>query len=142
MEYLPQRIDQDQPVFTISVAANLAEMHPQTLRTYDRLGLVVPQRAKGHGRRYSVRDVRRLRLIQRLSQEEGVNLNGIRHIIDLQAQIDDAQERIANLTDMVRELVDERNLDSRVFTAASSGAVYYGRFTYLRTPRALPPAKS
>ena len=63
-------MDPDAPVFSISVAAALAEMHPQTLRTYDRLGLVVPSRAKGGGRRYSPRDVYRLRLIQRLSQEE------------------------------------------------------------------------
>lgn len=137
MDYLPQIIDRDQPIFTISVAANLADMHPQTLRTYDRLGLVVPQRTRGRGRRYSPRDVQRLRLIQRLSQEEGINLNGIRRIIDLQSELDFANQRIDQLTEMVRELVSE-DQTVRVFTAASSGAVYRGRIK-LR-PLALPPA--
>lgn len=138
-EHLPQLIDRDQPVFTISVAASLADMHPQTLRTYDRLGLVVPQRTKGRGRRYSPRDVARLRLIQRLSQDEGINLNGIRHIIDLQSQLDTAQERIEQLTDAVRQMAAERAQTSRVFTAASSGAVYHGR-TRVHLPRALASA--
>ena len=68
---LPQRIDHDAPVFVISVAAQLAGMHPQTLRTYDRMGLVSPRRTPKRGRRYSARDIARLRLIQRLSQDEG-----------------------------------------------------------------------
>ena len=71
---LPQRIDHDAPVFVISVAAQLAGMHPQTLRTYDRMGLVSPRRTPKRGRRYSARDIARLRLIQRLSQDEGINL--------------------------------------------------------------------
>ena len=65
-------------VYVISVAADLAGMHAQTLRNYDRLGLVTPQRTSGGGRRYSQRDVALLREIQRLSQEEGVNLAGIK----------------------------------------------------------------
>ena len=68
-------------VFVISVAAELAGMHAQTLRTYDRMGLVIPQRTRGGGRRYSRRDVDVLREIQRLSQEEGVNLAGIKALI-------------------------------------------------------------
>ena len=60
-DFLPQRIDPDVPVFVISVAAQLAEMHPQTLRGYDRLGLVVPKRARGRGRRYSLRDIANIR---------------------------------------------------------------------------------
>ena len=74
METLPDRIDRDAPLFPISTAARLAGMHPQTLRTYDRLGLVVPTRTRGRGRRYSLRDVARLRLVQYLSQDEGINL--------------------------------------------------------------------
>lgn len=139
VEHLPQLIDRDRPVFTISVAANLADMHPQTLRTYDRLGLVVPQRTKGRGRRYSPRDVARLRLIQRLSQDEGINLNGIRLIIDLQSQLDEANERIEQLTEMARDLASRAQQQTRVFTAASSGAVYHGR-ARLRIPPALPSA--
>jgi MerR family transcriptional regulator/heat shock protein HspR len=81
----------------ISVAAELAGMHAQTLRTYDRLGLVTPQRTTGGGRRYSARDVEVLREIQRLSQEEGVNLAGIKRIIDLENQVDALQQRIREL---------------------------------------------
>ena len=68
---------EDAPVFVISKAAELADMHPQTLRQYDRLGLVVPQRTAGRGRRYSQRDVNQLIEIQRLSLDEGINLAGI-----------------------------------------------------------------
>ena len=66
----------DAITFVISVAAELAGMHPQTLRQYDRLGLVIPARTKGRGRRYTKRDVQRLRDVQRMSQEEGINLAG------------------------------------------------------------------
>nr|WP_040529930.1 helix-turn-helix transcriptional regulator [Gordonia rhizosphera] len=83
--------------FMISVAAELAGMHAQTLRTYDRLGLVTPQRTSGGGRRYSTRDVELLREIQRLSQEEGVNLAGIKRIIDLSNQVDALQQRVREL---------------------------------------------
>ncbi len=81
----------------ISVAAELAGMHAQTLRTYDRLGLVTPQRTSGGGRRYSSHDVEVLREIQRLSQEEGVNLAGIKRIIELTNQVDALQQRVHEL---------------------------------------------
>ena len=74
--------------FLISVAAELAGMHAQTLRTYDRLGLVSPQRTSGGGRRYSQHDVELLRQVQRLSQDEGVNLAGIKRIIELTNQVE------------------------------------------------------
>ncbi|TXI41304.1 MAG: MerR family transcriptional regulator [Mycobacterium sp.] len=83
--------------FLISVAAELAGMHAQTLRTYDRLGLVSPQRTVGGGRRYSERDVELLREIQRLSQDEGVNLAGIKRIIELSNQVEALQARVAEL---------------------------------------------
>ncbi|GAA1471264.1 MerR family transcriptional regulator [Corynebacterium felinum] len=73
-------------VFVISVAAELAGMHAQTLRTYDRMGLVTPQRTSGGGRRYSRADVELLRTVQRLSQEDGVNLAGIKAIIELKKE--------------------------------------------------------
>ena len=72
-------------------------MHPQTLRQYDRLGLVTPGRAGGGGRRYSTRDVVLLREVQRLSQEEGVNLAGIKRIIELENHVDALQSRLAEL---------------------------------------------
>ena len=90
-------MDDDTPVFVISVAAELSGMHPQTLRQYDRLGLVTPGRAGGGGRRYSARDVALLREVQRLSQEEGVNLAGIKRIIDLDNQVTALQSRVAEL---------------------------------------------
>src|SRR5690625_7211675 len=73
-------------VLTISAAAELADMHPQTLRQYDRLGLVSPQRTPGRGRRYSLHDVAVLREIQRLSQDEGINLAGIKRILRLRSE--------------------------------------------------------
>ncbi len=84
-------------MFMISVAAELAGMHAQTLRTYDRLGLVSPQRAAGGGRRYSSRDVELLREVQRLSQDEGVNLEGIKRIIDLTNHVDALARRVREL---------------------------------------------
>ena len=87
----------DAKVLMISVAARLAGMHPQTLRQYDRLGLVQPGRAAGGGRRYSARDVEMLREIQRLSQEVGVNLAGIKRIIGLEQLVADVQHRIVQL---------------------------------------------
>lgn len=84
--------------FVISVAAQLAGMHAQTLRTYDRLGLVTPQRTSGGGRRYSVRDVELLREVQRLSQDEGVNLAGIKRIIELTNQVTELQQRVVELS--------------------------------------------
>jgi len=92
-------MDDDAPVFVISVAAELSGMHPQTLRQYDRLGLVTPGRSGGGGRRYSSRDVALLREVQRLSQEEGVNLAGIKRIIDLEHQVEALQSRVGELLD-------------------------------------------
>jgi len=89
--------ESDAKVLIISVAARLAGMHPQTLRQYDRLGLVQPGRAGGGGRRYSERDVSLLREVQRLSQEDGVNLAGIKRIIGLENLVSELQERVAEL---------------------------------------------
>ena len=77
-------LSDDTPVYVISVAAQLSGLHPQTLRTYDRLGLVSPGRAAGRGRRYSLRDILVLREVQRMSQEEGINLSGIKRILELE----------------------------------------------------------
>ncbi len=100
----------DGRTFLISVAAELAGMHAQTLRTYDRLGLVSPERSAGGGRRYSERDVILLREIQRLSQREGVNLAGIKRIIELSNQVDALQSRIA---EMGEELAASRSTPRR-----------------------------
>jgi MerR family transcriptional regulator/heat shock protein HspR len=90
-------VPEDAPVFVISVAAQLAGMHAQTLRQYDRIGLVTPGRTVGGGRRYSARDVALLREVQRLSQDEGVSLAGIKRIIELESQVDALRARVAEL---------------------------------------------
>jgi MerR family transcriptional regulator/heat shock protein HspR len=89
--------DDDSPVFVISVAATLAGMHPQTLRAYDRIGLVSPGRSSGRGRRYSARDITLLREVQRLSQDEGINLAGVKRILELENQVQALQDRLLEL---------------------------------------------
>lgn len=114
-------MDRFTPVFAIAAAAELAEMHPQTLRQYDRIGLVVPQRTSGNTRRYSLHDVQRLREVARLSSE-GLSLEGIRRVLGL-------EDRVRELEDQVREL--ERALsdemlkrpERRVFAAGAGGEV-------------------
>jgi MerR family transcriptional regulator/heat shock protein HspR len=100
----PEDLPEDAPVFVISVAAQLAGMHAQTLRQYDRIGLVTPGRTGGGGRRYSARDVALLREVQRLSQDEGVNLAGIKRIIELEALVDVLRARVAELEAAHQEL--------------------------------------
>ncbi|HSU48247.1 MAG TPA: helix-turn-helix transcriptional regulator [Arthrobacter sp.] len=113
-------ISADQPIFVISVAARLADMHPQTLRQYDRLGIVKPSRAPGKSRRYSQRDVNTLREVQRLSQE-GVSLEGIKRILELENQVAALQSRIAELTEELGRR--PRAVDSRIFAAGAAGDV-------------------
>ena len=135
--------DGDGATFLISVAAELAGMHAQTLRTYDRLGLVTPQRTSGGGRRYSSRDVELLREIQRLSQEEGVNLAGIKRIIDLSNQVEALQHRVRELTDevlaqgvdrMVRVALDADDADDAVERGGVAGEeVVWGHRVHLGT---------
>jgi MerR family transcriptional regulator/heat shock protein HspR len=113
-------VDSNMPIYVISVAAELADMHPQTLRQYDRLGLVTPSRAPGRARRYSQRDVNVLREVQRLSQE-GVSLEGIRRILELENQVLALQHRVSELTE---ELAQRRKSESsRVFAAGLAGDV-------------------
>lgn len=95
----PYQVTEDTPVYVISVAAELSGLHPQTLRQYDRLGLVCPDRTAGRGRRYSARDIQQLREVQRLSQDEGINLAGIKRIIELENQVAALQSRVAELAD-------------------------------------------
>lgn len=107
-------------LFAISVAAELAGMHPQTLRQYDRLGLVRPARSKGRGRRYTARDVQRLRDVQRMSQEDGINLAGIRRILELEEQVERLRVHGEQLRRHLEELEDRRD---RVFAASATGEV-------------------
>ena len=100
-------VAEDTPVFVISVAATLAGMHPQTLRQYDRLGIVSPGRAAGRGRRYSNRDIQRLRDVQRLSHEDGINLAGIKRILELETHVDALRARVAELQSQLEATVAE-----------------------------------
>ncbi len=111
------------PVFVISVAAQLAGMHAQTLRQYDRLGLVSPSRTRGGGRRYSGRDVALLRQVQRLSQEEGVSLAGIHRILELENQVNALRARVAELTEEVAGVRAMMAGGSRVFAAGRQGDI-------------------
>jgi len=113
--------DDGTPVFVISVAAQLAGMHAQTLRQYDRLGLVTPSRTRGGGRRYSARDIAQLREVQRLSQEEGVSLAGIQRILELENHVAALRARLAELLDEVEAM--RVAAGGRVFAAGPSGDI-------------------
>jgi len=108
----------DRPVFVISVAAELAGMHPQTLRQ----GLVQPSRAPGKARRYSQRDVDLLQRIQQLSQE-GVSLEGIRRIIELEEMVEEHRDHIARLQAQLEDAHAKLGLAERVFAASTRGDV-------------------
>jgi MerR family transcriptional regulator/heat shock protein HspR len=110
-------VAEDAAVFVISVAAELAGMHAQTLRQYDRLGLVSPGRTAGGGRRYSPRDVALLREVQRLSQEDGVNLAGIKRIIDLESRVEALQARVHELLEEL-EVAESRRIAAEAAVTA------------------------
>lgn len=110
----------DQAMYVISIAAELAGVHPQTLRVYERKGLVQPHRTEGNTRRYSERDIDRLRRIQELTQE-GINLAGVIRIMDLENQLERAEARyqralqeIEALSDQIDQAMDARDRSSMV----------------------------
>lgn len=113
-------MDENSPVFAITVAAELAEMHPQTLRQYDRLGLVVPGRTRGGSRRYSMRDIAQLREIARLGSE-GVSLEGIRRVLDLENENKELRDRVRELESALADQLINRP-GARVFAATASGS--------------------
>jgi len=120
----------DAKVLIISVAARMAGMHPQTLRQYDRMGLVQPGRASGGGRRYSVRDVALLREIQRLSQDDGVNLAGVKRVIELEQLTYELRQRLAEV---------EAELAAAQRRLAEMEAMSLPRRDRVPTPNTLPP---
>src|ERR1700753_673303 len=119
--------ERESRTFLISVAAELAGMHAQTLRTYDRLGLVTPQRTSGGGRRYSQHDVDLLREVQRLSQDEGVNLAGIKRIIELTNQVEALQSRVKELAEEVMALRATQRRDVAVVPKSTALVVWQPR---------------
>lgn len=140
-------LDEETPAFAIATAAELAGMHPQTLRQYDRLGLVVPARTKGGSRRYSIRHVQQLREVARLSAD-GMSLPAIARIIELENRVRELHLRVRDLESQMRAELDRRP-GARVFAAGSTGAVVTLRsgtrvrratdVVVWRPRRALPP---
>lgn len=114
-------MDRFTPIFAIAAAAELAEMHPQTLRQYDRIGLVSPGRTSGNTRRYSLRDVELLREVAKLSSE-GLSLEGIRRVLQLEDEVQQLRDRVRELE---RALSDEllSRPERRVFAAGQAGEV-------------------
>ncbi|MEY3625464.1 MAG: hypothetical protein RL696_845 [Actinomycetota bacterium] len=114
-------INENTPLFVISVAAELSNMHPQTLRQYDRMGLVSPTRTQGQSRRYTMQDVAKLREISRLSQE-GVSLEGIRRVLELVTENQDLKERVRALeTELANQVMNQPG--RRVFAAGEQGVI-------------------
>ncbi|MBB4071066.1 heat shock protein transcriptional repressor HspR [Canibacter oris] len=115
-----EQMDRYSPVFAIAAAAELAQMHPQTLRQYDRIGLVNPQRTRGNTRRYSLHDIEQLRQVAQLSNE-GLSLEGIRRVLQLQNEVDRLKLRVRELE---RAFANKQMAeDRRVFAAGASGEV-------------------
>lgn len=100
--------DEERPLYMISVAAELAGMHPQTLRIYERKQLIQPQRSAGNTRLYSEADIQRLRLIQQLTQDEGVNLAGVERILEMQCEL----ERLRAEVDRAIRAAEEARRDA------------------------------
>lgn len=100
--------DENEPLYMIGVAAKLCEMHPQTLRMYERLGLIKPQRSGRKNRMYSNRDIERLRQIQRLTQDLGVNLAGVEVIFSLLEQMENMRKRMEEEVNRIRQEMEER----------------------------------
>lgn len=99
--------ESDEAVYVISVAAELAGCHPQTLRMYERKGLVDPARTTGNTRRYSAEDIARLRRIQDLTQSEGLNLAGVRMVLDLEQQVTRLRRRLDRMADRMAEMEED-----------------------------------
>lgn len=116
----------ERAVYIISVAAELAGVHPQTLRTYERRGLVKPARTSGGTRRYSARDVERVLLIQELTQGDGINLAGVLRILALQDRLEELQDRLAAAEAQIEQVRAEAEQTLRdVRAAARSEVVLY-----------------
>jgi MerR family transcriptional regulator/heat shock protein HspR len=95
---------EDRAVYIISVAAELAGVHPQTLRIYERRGLLRPKRTSGNTRRYSERDIARLQTIQELTQRQGINLAGVKMIMEMQTELEELRRRTAELETELRRV--------------------------------------
>jgi len=123
--------DRNRPLYMISIAAELAGVHPQTLRMYEQKGLVTPQRTSGNTRMYSEADIERLNLISELTSE-GINLAGVIRILDLQGrladrdkEIDDLHKRVRRLADRVHELETREQVNNALMEPGTASALRY-----------------
>jgi len=132
------QVDEQRGVFMISIAAELAEMHPQTLRMYEARGLITPKRSPKNTRLYSVEDVERLRRIQQMTAEEGLNLAGVETVLDLERQLERARGELGRMREralkLERQMLDEIERVRRSFRAE---IVPYGAYD----APGIPPAK-
>jgi MerR family transcriptional regulator/heat shock protein HspR len=125
--------NRNRPVYMIGVAANLAGVHPQTLRIYERKNLVEPQRTGGNTRLYSDADIERLQFIQQLTQEEGINLAGVVRIIELENERNRLKEEVEQLREELREL-QRSAIRDEVLAARRTAIVPVGPTTIRRRP--------
>ena len=123
--------DRNRPLYMISIAAELAGVHPQTLRMYEQKGLVTPQRTSGNTRMYSEADIERLNLISELTGE-GINLAGVIRILDLQGrlaerdqELDDLHKRVRRLADRVHELETREQVNNALMEPSAASALRY-----------------
>ena len=122
-------VDEDRGVFMISVAAELAEMHPQTLRIYEARGLITPKRSPKNSRLYSQRDVERLKRIQQMTNEEGLNLAGVETVLEMESRVEQMRAELEAMRQRTREL--ESKLDEemqRVHERLHTEIVPYGAY--------------
>ncbi len=136
------RIEQTRGVFMISVAAELADMHPQTLRMYEARGLITPQRSPKNTRLYSQADVERLRKIQRLTTEDGLNLAGVVSVLELENRLEQMRSEMANLRDRAAEM--ERQMAAeieKVRRATRAEIVPYGAYEPEIAPKSRGPVR-
>jgi MerR family transcriptional regulator/heat shock protein HspR len=123
----PEEIDDERGLYVISVAAELSGLHPQTLRQYDRLGLVSPNRTEGRNRRYSLRDIASLRMVQRLASE-GINHVGIKRIIELETAMANMAIEVAQLRIEVDALLQDnppKSLPKKISTKKKPEVIVY-----------------
>ena len=122
-------IDSGRGVFMISVAAELADMHPQTLRMYEARGLITPKRSPKQTRLYSQNDVERLRRIQRMTSEEGLNLAGVEAVLKMEDQVSRMRGELARMRERTKELEREMNEEvARVRRSLKTELVPYGAY--------------
>jgi MerR family transcriptional regulator/heat shock protein HspR len=122
-------VDEDRGVFMISVAAELAEMHPQTLRIYEARGLITPKRSPKNTRLYSQRDVERLKRIQQMTNDEGLNLAGVETVLEMEARVESMRSELEAMRQRTRELETQLTEEmARVHERLHTEIVPYGAY--------------